>query len=392
MNKIIKKSPVVIHQLFFLFAQLTILQLYGIGYSGTLAYVGAVSTFLAVLINLRWDIEIMVSNNTILHESLFDSSITIFLMTIIVSCLNLVFGSPLPIYIIFSAFFIAIHELLVSILFVQNKIYTYSFFRAIPAMALILFALIGFQAEIIWPTSFLVSVFFLIIYLNALFVRAITELSIKRIKKIKFLQKFYAAITATTFSFFSALFVIIINFYYGNEYVGLWSNTIRIFNALLIFLLGASLPFVLNEIRVKNNTFEKVKTFLFLWLLFCPLIILSFFITSKWGVNILSLFVEYDFEVPSIYLGYIVLVAISISFVGSSQALYQGINKSIILLGFIFISATLGFIFILNFNQSFIALIGLFLISIFTLVIMVLIHLLSLLLLFKTNDLKESNS
>lgn len=392
MNKIIKKSPVVIHQLFFLFAQLTILQLYGIGYSGTLAYVGAVSTFLAVLINLRWDIEIMVSNNTILHESLFDSSITIFLMTIIISCLNLVFGSPLPIYIIFSAFFIAIHELLVSILFVQNKIYTYSFFRAIPAMALILFALIGFQAEIIWPTSFLVSVFFLIIYLNALFVRAITELSIKRIKKIKFLQKFYAAITATTFSFFSALFVIIINFYYGNEYVGLWSNTIRIFNALLIFLLGASLPFVLNEIRVKNNTFEKVKTFLFLWLLFCPLIILSFFITSKWGVNILSLFVEYDFEVPSIYLGYIVLVAISISFVGSSQALYQGINKSIILLGFIFISATLGFIFILNFNQSFIALIGLFLISILTLVIMVLIHLLSLLLLFKTNDLKESNS
>lgn len=392
MNKIIKKSPVVIHQLFFLFAQLTILQLYGIGYSGTLAYVGAVSTFLAVLINLRWDIEIMVSNNTILHESLFDSSITIFLMTIIVSCLNLVFGSPLPIYIIFSAFFIAIHELLVSILFVQNKIYTYSFFRAIPAMALILFALIGFQAEIIWPTSFFVSVFFLIIYLNALFVRAITELSIKRIKKIKFLQKFYAAITATTFSFFSALFVIIINFYYGNEYVGLWSNTIRIFNALLIFLLGASLPFVLNEIRVKNNTFEKVKTFLFLWLLFCPLIILSFFITSKWGVNILSLFVEYDFEVPSIYLGYIVLVSISISFVGSSQALYQGINKSIILLGFIFISATLGFIFILNFNQSFIALIGLFLISIFTLVIMVLIHLLSLLLLFKTNDLKESNS
>ena len=392
MIKIIKKSPVVIHQLIFLFAQLTILQLYGIGYSGTLAYVGAVSTFLAVLINLRWDIEIMVSNHTTLHESLFDSSITIFLMTIIVSCLNVVFGSPLPIYIIFSAFFIAIHELLVSILFVQNKIYTYSIFRAIPAIALILFALIGFQAEIIWPASFFVSVFFLIIYLNALFIRAITELSIKRIKKIKFLQKFYAAITATTFSFFSALFVIIINFYYGNEYVGLWSNTIRIFNSLLIFLLGASLPFVLNEIRVKNNTSEKVKTFLFLWLLICPLIILSFFITSNWGVNILSLFVDYDFEVPSIYLGYIVLVAISISFVGSSQALYQGINKSIILLGFIFISATLGFIFILNFNQSFIALVELFLISIFTLAIMVLIHLLSLLLLFKTNDLKESNS
>jgi hypothetical protein len=391
MIKIVKKSPVVIHQLFFLFAQLTILQLYGIGYSGTLAYVGAVSTFLAVLINLRWDIEIMVSNNTTLHESLFDSSITIFLMTLIVSFLNVIFGSLLPIYIIFSAFVIAIHELLVSIIFVQNKIYTYSFFRAIPAIALIFFALIGLKAEIIWPASFFVSVFFLIIYLKALYMRAIIELSLKRIKKIKFLQKFYAAITATTFSFFSALFVIIINFYYGNEYVGLWSNTIRIFNSILIFLLGASLPFVLNKIRVKNNISEKVKTFLFLWLLFCPLIILSFFVTSNWGVYILSLFVNYDFEVPSIYLGYIVLVAISISFVGSSQALYQGINKSIILLGFIFISATLGFIYMLNFNDSFIALVELFLISIFSLVIMVLIHLLSLLL-FKTNKLKESIS
>ena len=104
-----------------------------------------------------------------------------------------------------------------------------------------------------------------------------------------------------------------------------------------------------------------------------------------------SEFADYDFEVPSVYLGYILLVAISISFVGSSQALYQCINKSITLLGFILISATLGVIYILNFNQSFIALVELFLISIFTLVIMVLIHLISLLL-FNTNDLKESNS
>ena len=118
-----KKSPVVIHQLLFLFAQLLILQMNGIGYSGTLAYVGIVSTFLAVLINLRWDIEIMVNNQLALHESLFDSSVTIILMTIIVLSSNIIFGSPLSIYIILSAIIISIHELLVSILFVQKKIY-----------------------------------------------------------------------------------------------------------------------------------------------------------------------------------------------------------------------------------------------------------------------------
>ena len=108
-------------------------------------------------------------------------------------------------------------------------------------------------------------------------------------------------------------------------------------------------------------------------------------------MKILYLFTNYDFEVPSIYLGYIVLVAAAISFVGSSQALYQGINKNIILFGFILICAALGFIYILNFNHSFTALIELFLISLSTLFIMVLIHLLSLLL-FKTIDLKESKS
>ena len=107
-----------------------ILQIHGIGYSGTLAYVGVVSTFLAVMVNLKWDIEIMVNNHLELHESLLDSSITIFLMAFVVIFFNLIIGSPLPVYIIFSAIIIAIHELLVSILFVQKKIYRYSFYNS----------------------------------------------------------------------------------------------------------------------------------------------------------------------------------------------------------------------------------------------------------------------
>tara|TARA_Y100000996_G_scaffold405719_1_gene381216 strand:+ start:3223 stop:4386 length:1164 start_codon:yes stop_codon:yes gene_type:complete len=382
---VIKKSPVVIHQLFFLFAQLMILQIHGIGYSGTLAYIGAVSTFLAVLINLRWDIEIMVNNHLALHESLFDSGITIFLMTFVVLFFNEITGSLLPAYIILSAFIIAIHELLVSILFVQKKIYRYSLFRTIPAIALILFASLDFEAEIIWPASFFISVLFLSTYFKSLFKKAISVISISRIKKIKFQHKFYAAITATTFSFFSALFVIVINFYYGSDYVGLWSNTIRIFNSLLIFLLGASLPFALNIIRDKDTNSEKAKIFLYLWMLFCPLIILSFFVVSNWGEYILSFFMTYDFEVSNIYLSYIVLIAVAISFVGSSQALYQGINKSIFLLSMIFISVITGLILFFNDLHSFVSLIEIFLMSITVLVIMVLAHLLSILV-FKTND------
>ena len=379
MISVIKKSPVVIHQLFFLFAQLMILQMNGIGYSGTLAYVGVVSTFLAVLINLRWDIEIMVNNHNALHESLFDSSVTIILMTFIVLFFNTIIGSPLPAYIILSAIIIAIHELLVSILFVQKKIYIYSFFRTIPAIALIFFALVNLEAEIIWPASFFISVLFLSIYYRTLFRKAISGMNISRIRRIKFLHKFNAAITATTFSFFSACFVIVINFYYGSDYVGLWSNTIRIFNSLLIFLLGASLPFVLNIIRDKETNSEKVKMFFYLWISFCPLIVLSFFAVSNWGQYILSFFMTYDFEVSNAYLSYIVLISVAISFVGSSQALYQGINKSIFLLGMIFIAAAIGLIYIFNDFLSFVSLLEVFLMSISVLVMMVLVHLLFIL-------------
>ena len=129
-------------------------------------------------------------------------------------------------------------------------------------------------------------------------------------------------------------------------------------------------------IRYKKSKSEIVKMFLYLWILFCLLIILSIFITLNWGEFILSFFITYDFEVSNIYLSYIVIIAVAISFVGSSQGLYQGINKSVFLLGMIFVSAIVGLIYFFNDLPSFISLLEVFLISIFTLVMMVLAHLL----------------
>jgi hypothetical protein len=100
MISILKNFPVVIHQLFFLFSQLLILYTYGISYSGSLAYIGSVSTFLAILVCLRWDIEILVSQDQTLSENLHDASVTIASMTIIIVFLNTLFGNLIPIHII----------------------------------------------------------------------------------------------------------------------------------------------------------------------------------------------------------------------------------------------------------------------------------------------------
>ncbi len=374
MISILKNFPVVIHQLFFLFSQLLILYTYGISYSGSLAYIGSVSTFLAILVCLRWDIEILVSQDQTLSENLHDASVTIASMTIIIVFLNTLFGNLIPIHIILSALAIAIHESLVSILFVQKKIYVYSFFRTLPAIALIFFAFLGFGPEFIWPSSFFVSVFFLIMYFKDLFIKAFLNSSIQRLKDIKILDKINAAITATTFSFFSALFIIIINHYYGDDYVGLWANTIRIFNSALIFLLAASLPFTLNMLGDKSFAYEKMMTFFYLWFLLLPLIVISFLVVSNFGKSIFSIFITFDSEITNTNLSIIFLIGMAISFIGSTQGLYQSINKSIVLFLMILITSLFGIFILLDSTLTFTLLIQIFLLLVSIIVFMILTH------------------
>ena len=199
-------------------------------------------------------------------------------------------------------------------------------------------------------------------------------MSLKRIKKIKLINKINAAITATTFSFFSALFIIIINYYYGDDYVGLWANTIRIFNSALIFLLAAGLPFALNMLRDKNFAFEKVMTFFYLWFLLLPLIAVSFFVVSNFGISIFSIFKTLDSEITNMNLSIIFLIGTAISFIGSTQGLYQAINKSITLFFMILITSLFGIFAILSFTLTFTVLIKIFLLLTMIIVSMILIH------------------
>jgi len=378
MASIIKNFPVVIHQLFFLFVQLLILQIYGIGYSGILAYIGIVSTFIAVLINLRWDIEIMVSKSQEIHKSLFDASITIIFMATVILFLNQIIGSLIPLHIVLSGIFIAVHELLVSILFVQKKIYIYSFYRTLPAIALLIFALSGFSPELIWPLSFLISATCLIMYFSSLFKKTFTEISFNSIQKIKLIDKFSAAITASVFSFFSALLVIIIDYYFGDDYVGLWSNTIRIFNSLIIFLLGAFLPFTFTIIRNQDLYEQKIKNFFYLWIFFLPLIFLSLLVVSNFGLYIFSYLESIDLKVTNTDLSYIFIVGVAISFIGSTQGLYQAIDRSSALLYMIILTSFIGFFILNNKVLSFSSLIEIFLFMIASLATIIIVNLIYL--------------
>lgn len=375
MVSIVKKFPVLIHQAAFFAAQFIILFVCGVGYSGSLAYIGAVSSVLAVLICLRWDIEIMVNKVQALSESLLDAGVTIGFMSIIILLFNIIFGNPLPSHIVLAAISIAVHELLVSILFVRSFLYIYAFFRTLPAIALTCLALLGFKPEIIWPFSFLLSASFLLIYFADLVKASIFKMSLERIKLISILPKLYATATSTVFTLLSVLFVAIISLNYGDEYAGLWSNSIRIFNSIIIFLLATFLPFTLNKLGDTNVAYEKMIVFFRLWASLLPLIILLFFVVLNYGSYIFSLFAPFNFNVTNIHLSYIFLTGVSVSFIGSSQGLYQSMNKSIVLLCMVIVAQVLALIVIYGSTLSFNSLVEIFLIFALFLVFMILAHL-----------------
>ena len=375
MDSISKKFPVVIHQVAFLAAQFIILSVCGLGYSGSLAYVGATSGVLAILISLRWDVEIMVNKIQALSESLLDASVTIGFMTLLILLVNVIVGSPISIHIFIAAIAIAIHELLVSILFVNSFFYMYAFFRTLPAFALISLALLGFKPEIIWFLSFLLSASCLMIYFADLLKSSILKINLERIKLISILPKLYAAITATIFAFVSTLFVVIISLNYGDEYAGLWSNSIRIFNSIIIFLLATFLPFTLNKLGNTNVAYEKMIVFFRLWVSILPLIILLFFVVLNYGSFIFSLFTPLNFNVTNVYLSYIFLTGVSVSFIGSSLGLYQAMNKSIVLLCMVIVTQVSAFIVIYGSTFSFNSLLEIFLTFALFLVFLILTHL-----------------
>jgi hypothetical protein len=375
MMVIIKKFPVALHQLFFFVAQLLILKVHGIEYSGSLAYIGAVSTIFAVVISLRWDIEIMVSKLQTLPDCLLDASMTIILMSVVISLVNHMIGQPVPIHIILSGLIIAVHELLVAILFVQKKIYRYSFARSIPAILLVYLSTIGYGPEIIWPISFLVSALFMFFHFGNLFKESILLINLNRFRSITFSRNLYATLSASLFTFFSGFFVIIISYFLDDGYVGLWSNTLRIFNSVFIFVLGACLPFLLISYRDQLMISGKIKRFFYFWALFFPFILLFFLVVKTYGMFILSQFTDFDIGLKGIHLSQIFLVGICISFVGSAQGLYQSINKSLILFFMIMITMAIGAPLILKASVSFIIFLNIFLFLTLALTGMVLAHL-----------------
>ena len=140
---------------------------------------------------------------------------------------------------------------------------------------------------------------------------------------------------------------------------------------------------MLNMLKGKEFAYQKVRIFFYLWCLFLPLVVISFFVVTNLGLFVFSLFQPINLDITNFHLSLIFLIGVSISFIGSAQGLYQAINKSIILLAMIIITILFGLVIINKISLSFTSLIEVFLFVVAALVLMTLTHLINYLI-FKT--------
>ena len=131
----------------------------------------------------------------------------------------------------------------------------------------------------------------------------------------------------------------------------------------------------MNKLGNTNVTDEKIIIFSRLWVSILPLIVLLFILILNYGNYIFSLFTTFNFNVTNVHLSYIFLTGVLVSFIGSSQGLYQSMNKSIVLLCMVIFAQVLAFIIIYESTFSFNSLIEIFLIIALFLVFMILTHL-----------------
>ena len=195
MRALLKNFSVTYHQFIFFFVHLIILRFLGVSYSGEIAYVAAITGVIAVIISMRWDIEILVQGIAKEKESFQKGLVTILLLTTSILLLSflvvIIFDLGDYELLILSGCFVAINELICSSFFKRGKIYIYSLLRSLPAIFLLILAMYGFTPVHTWLLSFVFTAIVGFVILNISFEEIFKGITRIKISNIGLKEKFF---------------------------------------------------------------------------------------------------------------------------------------------------------------------------------------------------------
>lgn len=356
MRALLKNFSVTYHQFIFFFVHLIILRFIGVSYSGEIAYVAAITGVIAVIISMRWDIEILVQGIAKEKESFQKGLITILLLTTSILLLSflvvIIFDLGDYELLILSGCFVAINELICSSFFKRGKIYIYSMLRSLPAIFLLILAMYGFTPVYTWLLSFVFTAMVGLVILNISFEEIFKGITRIKIGDIGLKEKFFPTLSTVVSALFFVFWVILLKIKAGEEAAGIWANSIRIFNSPLTFMVVAISPFVLSKVGQSKEISRKIKNYLSFWLFLIPLILITLIIVGFYGEDIFDIFLGSNSQVSSYIFLQILGVGVIQSFITLSQGIFQSINKSRFLTFVLLIGQLMGFYLLIFSKES----------------------------------------
>ena len=355
MRALLKNFSVTYHQFIFFFVHLIILRFLGVSYSGEIAYVAAITGVIAVIISMRWDIEILVQGIAKEKESFQKGLVTILLLTTSILLLSflvvIIFDLGDYELLILSGCFVAINELICSSFFKRGKIYIYSLLRSLPAIFLLILAMYGFTPVHTWLLSFVFTAIVGFVILNISFEEIFKGITRIKISNIGLKEKFFPTLSTVVSALFFVFWVILLKIKAGEEAAGIWANSIRIFNSPLTFMVVAISPFVLSKVGESEGVSKKIKNYLSFWVFLIPLILITLIIVGFYGEDIFDIFLGSNSQVSSSIFLQIFAVGVIQSFITLSQGIFQSINKSRFLTIVLLIGQLMGF-YLLMFSRG----------------------------------------
>lgn len=356
MRALLKNFSVTYHQFIFFCVHLIILRFLGISYSGEIAYVAAITGVVAVIVSMRWDIEILVRSIKNAKESFQKGFVTILLLTgsiLFLSFLGIIiFDLDDYNFLILSGCFVAMNELMCSSFFKRGKIYVYSLLRSLPAVFLLILAMWGFSPVLTWLLSFVFTAIVSLVILNFSYAEIFTGIMRIKFKKLGLKEKFFPTMSTLVSALFFVFWVILIKIKAGEEAAGIWANSIRIFNSPLTFLVVAISPFILSKVGESEEVSKKIKNYLSFWFFLSPVILITIFVVIFYGEDIFDIFLANNIEVNAFIFLQIFIVGVIQSFITLSQGVFQSISRTKFLTFVLLIGQLMGFYLLIFSKES----------------------------------------
>lgn len=336
---------------------LFITQIKGFEYAGQLAVFLASSSFLAIILGMRWDVSLLTkpldkSGMNIIYGLISIAVISIFFFCLLIMAyfFSGIFNTSLGL-ILLASVLIAISELLINIFLKFKKSSYYLIFRSLPYIFLFFISFLDFSIEASWIFSSLFSLFLLVLISAKYFF----ELNFIHIESLTFAineiaLKIIPTISAVVTNSIMLFWLVYIQHHFGDELTGIWINAYRIFSLPIALTGAAFLPILLNSLAFQESyksQIIKMTNFNF-FLLFLSLIVMIMIFT--YGNEIFKILTDSSILISS----QLMLSALSIGFLQYSlqywKELFQSIDKNLLFLLIVitqpFFAASIYFLYV----------------------------------------------